>query len=693
MHLKRNSQKHKKALIAGSAALLAVILILVAILVSSCSKEGKFEALYAEGSAAYAAGDFKTAAEKLEDALEYGESVDCYVLLANTYYAGLGDLNRAIDILYTGSYKFDNDTIDSYLESLKAIKAGDPKLPDVITIGTETISPEVTSLVLNQLRLKTEDIAPLAQLKNLESLSLTDNGIAEIGILSGLTKLSFLQLGNNQIVDLSPLESLTELKTLYLDGNPIADFSPLQKLQKLTTLSLKNTGISEEQLIALETALPECSIYCERAEQNDIVEISLGGVTFMSDVTELDLSGKGITDISELSKCAKLQKLDLRDNKISDLTPLMDLTELSWLCIWNNEVQDILPLMGMQSLKYLDADKNAITDITAVSELGAMEELWLSYNAFENIKPLEKLPNLKRLGLKGLNLDDEDMNTLAKLITLTELNLEDNTAISGEVMDELKEALDKCNITHSDLSYTIVLGGTIPVRSDLDTVELSGMEITNLNGMEKFKKLHTLSLSDTAVSDISPLATLSLQVLELKSSGSGQLTSLEPIRGITSLVRVNLTNNSISDISPLGGSTGMSELILTGNNVSDLTVISGMTSLKSLKLDYCPVSDISALSGLGSLQVLSMQNCRISSVSALAGLGSLRELYLDGNSISDLSPLAGLKNLGYLYISGNNVTADNVRALQEALPNCNIYTDLDLSLPEAEMPETEAPQN
>ena len=150
MHLKPNSHKHKKALIAGSAALLAVILILVAILVSSCSNEGKFEALYAEGSEAYAAGDFKTAAEKLEKALEHGESVDCYVLLANTYYAGLNDLNRAIDILYAGSVKFDDDTIDSYLESLKAIKAGDPKLPDAITIGTETISPDVTSLVLKR---------------------------------------------------------------------------------------------------------------------------------------------------------------------------------------------------------------------------------------------------------------------------------------------------------------------------------------------------------------------------------------------------------------------------------------------------------------------------------------------------------------------------------------------------------------
>jgi Leucine-rich repeat (LRR) protein len=53
----------------------------------------------------------------------------------------------------------------------------------------------------------------------------------------------------------------------------------------------------------------------------------MGGLTFQSDVTELDLSGRELSDITALSDCAALTKLDLSHNKISDLTPLAGLKD------------------------------------------------------------------------------------------------------------------------------------------------------------------------------------------------------------------------------------------------------------------------------------------------------------------------------------------------------------------------------
>ena len=52
-------------------------------------------------------------------------------------------------------------------------------------------------------------------------------------------------------------------------------------------------------------------------------DISFGGATFKSDVTELDLSGMGLRDISALSSCKELKRLNLSNNEISDLSPLM----------------------------------------------------------------------------------------------------------------------------------------------------------------------------------------------------------------------------------------------------------------------------------------------------------------------------------------------------------------------------------
>ena len=108
MHERSNDKARRRAFIAGSIALLAVIIVLVAVLISSCNGSGRFDRYYQEGAEAYSAGDYEAAAEALNRALEYGDSEDCYVLLANTYYAGLGDIDKAIEILYVGSYKLDS---------------------------------------------------------------------------------------------------------------------------------------------------------------------------------------------------------------------------------------------------------------------------------------------------------------------------------------------------------------------------------------------------------------------------------------------------------------------------------------------------------------------------------------------------------------------------------------------------------
>ena len=106
-------------------------------------------------------------------------------------------------------------------------------------------------------------------------------------------------------------------------------------------------------------------------------------------------------------------------------------------------------------------------------------------------------------------------------------------------------------------------------------------------------------------------------------------------------------------------------------------------SLTELALGYNSISDISALSGLTNLSDLSLDGNSISDLSPLAGLVNLKYLSLEGNAISDLSPLKSLTNLQDLYIKNNSgLTPEAVRELQQALPNCRISTDLDLSIPE-----------
>jgi dipeptidase D len=74
----------------------------------------------------------------------------------------------------------------------------------------------------------------------------------------------------------------------------------------------------------LSAALPGCAILSDAAKE-EAADITIGGVSFKSDVSELDLSGLGIRDISALGDCRNLRYLKLGGNEIIDLTALMNL--------------------------------------------------------------------------------------------------------------------------------------------------------------------------------------------------------------------------------------------------------------------------------------------------------------------------------------------------------------------------------
>lgn len=664
--------KKKLGFIIGAAvAGIAVIVLILCFVLSGNKRDyGKY---YDEAEMAFISGDYDKAMDRLEKAMDIDPTEECYLLMAEVYYAQ-DDLSMAIQILKLGASRLDSKAIDERLAELKAEKGengtavGDVEIsPDgAITIGGKEVAPDTKSLLLSEKGLGDGDIVGLASLGTLESLSLADNNISDISPLAALTGLNFLQINGNNISDLSPLANLKSLKTLYIDNNPISDFTPLHGLTALRTLSMKGVTITESQLKALQEALPDCKIFTDTVEE-EIVEITLGGKTFTSDVTELELCGLGITDISALSQCTELVKLDLRDNAITDLSPLVELPNLEKLVIWNNKVSDLGPLLSLQNLKYLDADNNKITNISVLEFLPKMEELWLSGNDLSSIDVLEKLPALRRLGLKNTGLTDEDLEMLGGIKTLTELVIENNEELTANAMDELKKALPNCKITHSQLLYTVELGGS-KYKSDAESITASGMGISDLSGLEHFTALKTLVLSSNSISDITPLAKcVNLEVLELYGN---RISDLSALSGLTKLRSLSLLSNSISSIAPLSSLTGLTELYLSFNTISDISALGSMSALQELNLDGNLIKDISVLSNLANLKNLSLED----------------------NLIEDLTPLHKLSGLQTLYLRGNpGLTIEQVYALQQALPNCIITSDFDLSNYPPE--ETPAPED
>ncbi len=69
-----------------------------------------------------------------------------------------------------------------------------------------------------------------------------------------------MSLSNTQVSDLSPLAELKNLEWLTLDNTQVSDLSPLAELKNLYYLELYIKQVSDEQVRELRQALPNCVI-------------------------------------------------------------------------------------------------------------------------------------------------------------------------------------------------------------------------------------------------------------------------------------------------------------------------------------------------------------------------------------------------------------------------------------------------
>ena len=329
-------RKKRTVTIVCIAAAIVALLVVGTLIIRSTAQNKAYNDSFELAQSYYYDGKYDEALSELRQALSVKKTDECLLLMSECYEAK-SDYVNAIAILESSNSG--SSVISKRLEQLRKAKEAYDEGKTVIICG-EPFDADTEILDLSGKGIKSSRLSELSRLEKLKTLNLSDNEIIGLSFLKGLNELTTLDLRSNKIKDISVLSGLTELRTLYLDNNRIEDFSPLYSLHNLGILYITGMDISETQLAELKTALPSCIIYSDDASP-DVVEITLGGRTFKSDVTSLDLSGCGISDISLLSLCTSLEKLDLGDNSIKDLTPLMDITGLKSLDLENNKIDDV----------------------------------------------------------------------------------------------------------------------------------------------------------------------------------------------------------------------------------------------------------------------------------------------------------------------------------------------------------------
>ena len=571
--LAREHRKPSRRMAFFAVAVAAALLLgAVAVLLRKPIDEGAYERNMARAAEAYEQADLDNALRYLRRAASFEETDDCLKMMA-TCYEQSGMLDKALELLRKIE-PADNWTTGR-IQRIEQQKARQ-KSADTVEVLGMSLPPDAKDLVLDGRELGDADLQELVKLYALDSLSLIDNHIRDLSPLAELGSLDVLNLSGNEISDLSPLAGMSGMRALYLDRNPLGDLSPLYELQNLNTLSIQGCGVGEEQLASLAAALPACAILSD-ATKEDVSDISLGGMTFHSDVKDLDLSGCGIRDISVLAACKGLRRLNLSGNEISNLQGLMNLPQLDSLDVSDNQISDLRPLMGIATLRRLTVSGNALTDTSALGTMTALQVLDISDNPVADFSGLRHLINLTSLKLGHTDLKDDDLYYLSELSMLTKLELDDNPSLSNEAYGMLKSSLPSCTISHTDLIYTISIENH-PVSSNVTQLDLSGLGIADLTGLERLNSLETLDLSRNQISN--------LYVMRISASRE-------------TLCELNLAFNQIGPVSELVGLNALERLNLYGNPLSGVESLQSMTWLKWLNVGSC---------GLSETQIYELQN-------------------------------------------------------------------------------------
>ena len=353
----------------------------------------------------------------------------------------------------------------------------------------------------------------------------------------------------------------------------------------------------------------------------------------------LNISGRGLSALPEITQLVGFQGLDLRANRLSVLPPEIGrLTSLQALYLDLNQLSVLPPEIGqLTGLQELGLSGNQLSMLPPeIGQLTGLQELGLSGNQLSMLPPeIRQLTGLQELGLSGNQLSMLPPE-IRQLTGLQELGLSGNQL--SMLPPEIRQLTGLCRLGLSG-----------------NQLSMLPPEIGQLTGLQE------LDLRDNQLSTLPPeIGQLTgLQELDLRGN---QLSMLPPEIGqLTGLQKLDLRDNQLSTLPPeIGQLTGLQELDLRDNQLSMLPPeIGQLTSLQKLDLRGNQLSMLPPEIGqLTSLQELDLRGNQLSMLPPEIGqLNGLQELDLSDNQLSMLpSEIGQLNGLPQLDLSDNQLT-------------------------------------
>ncbi|MEA4845943.1 MAG: protein kinase [Clostridiaceae bacterium] len=291
----------------------------------------------------------------------------------------LGEIQTITDLSVVG-VPSENRSLPIDIYQDQAYQNGEPIMRgEIRTLSDLSLMKGLDNLMLVYQRI--EDISPLKEL-HLQTLMLVGNYVTDLTPLADMKTLRHLNISNNPVTDISPLESFQRLKELYIQQCNVTDISVISKIPTLTSVDVSNIPCLDYSPLL---ALPLLSF----VEMNDSSAQDVALVSGNLAMRELVAIHSGITDLDELKPMPDLIRLNLNHNEIKGLTGIERYKSLKNLAIRNVPVDDLTPLAGLPALEELDlrgvgADLSPLLHIPLLKKIICSPDMQVQIDQIKN---------------------------------------------------------------------------------------------------------------------------------------------------------------------------------------------------------------------------------------------------------------------------------------------------------------------
>ncbi|WP_179021159.1 T9SS type A sorting domain-containing protein [Winogradskyella forsetii] len=466
-------------------------------------------------------------------------------------------------------------------------------------------------------------------------------------------------------------------------------------MKKITLISfILITAISYSQTVSIpdpnfEQALIDLNI--DNSSPTNEIDGFLNITPAVTGSSSLNISAKGITDLTGIDQFSSLETLSCENNDITTVDFSSNLL-LTHLFIYNNNLES-LDLSQNSNLEVLWCQSNEITQLLLptnsvlnslechfnnlstinLSNSTALEKLRIQHNNLTNLD-LSSLVLLEDLdafdnGLETINLDN--CASLQKMSlrnnNLTKLEIENKPSLFRMLLqyNELTSLTVK-NVDYDNFNFNLNLQG----NTNLSCVEVTDPDYSNANW--DWLSLVTYSSDCSPIYITIPDSNFEQALIDLNIDSDGIINGQVLESDVVSIQFLNLFSKNISDLTGIEAFESLEGLYAFDNNLTSID-ISNNALLTDLVLSSNALTEID-LTNNPNLTALTLSNNQIESLD-LSSNSLLEGLYVQNNVLTTIE-VSSLAALSQIFIDQNDLVeldlSQNSMLSQVSCPENNL---------------------